>query len=542
MANFDPLLRTELIVDASPVGLGAILVQYKQDNPSPHIISYASRSLTTTEMKYSQSEKESLAVVWGCEHFHLFIYGAPFTIITDHQALITIFGNPRAEMPARIERWGLRLQGYDYKIVHRPGKNNNPADYISRHPTASKDSLKSIAEEYINFMAAHAVPKALTMDMCGTITEVSTGSITVPCEGMAGYYVTVLIRHSAEYLQLREVEVYGEESADYKGVNLARRGEVAQSSTFISSHVAETAIDGIKLTDLSIYPCAHTNDDKSPWWRLDLKSRFAVEYVFLVYRMDDKRERLLGAEIRIGDSADNKNAVFCLEFDAKSEQGAKINIAAGQSRVGPSLKATKAIITLCCEGMEGRYVSVVIPGRREYLQLCEVEVYGEESTAFKDNLVQSGEVSQSSTYRPECGAAAAVDGVKGTNPHTPPCTHTQCDPPAWWRLDLKKRYNVQTVIVTRMEQSERLRGAEIRVGDFENNNNPVCGTITDVSQANITLSCNGTEGRYVSVVIPGREEYLQLCEVEVYGEESINQEGKGCGHIITAIPQSVCFK
>uniref|UniRef100_A0A803J4A7 Fucolectin uncharacterized LOC100491211 n=1 Tax=Xenopus tropicalis TaxID=8364 RepID=A0A803J4A7_XENTR len=481
--------------------------------------------------------------------------------------------------------------------------------------------------------------------VCGTITEVSTGSITVPCEGMAGYYVTVLIRHSAEYLQLSEVEVYGEESADYKGVNLARQGEVVQSSTFLSSHVAETAIDGIKLTYLSIYPCAHTSDDKPPWWRLDLKSRFAVEYVFLVYRMDDTRERLLGAEIRIGDSADNKNPVCATITDVsigtvtlrcngmegryvsvvipgrreyltlcevevygeKIPDPTGVNLArlgeAWQSSTfdsypaeaatdgikvtdlfthpcthtnsdspawwrldlkkrykvqtviivnrgdccwerllgaeirignyaddnnpvcGTVTEGTKAIITLCCEGMEGRYVSVVIPRRAAVLQLCEVEVYGEESTGYKDNLAQSGEVSQSSTYRPECGAAAAVDGVKGTNPHTPPCTHTQCDPPAWWRLDLKKRYNVQTVIVTRMEQSERLRGAEIRVGDFENNNNPVCGTITDVSQTNITLSCNGTEGRYVSVVIPGREEYLQLCEVEVYGEESINQEG-----------------
>uniref|UniRef100_A0A803JG66 Fucolectin uncharacterized LOC100491211 n=1 Tax=Xenopus tropicalis TaxID=8364 RepID=A0A803JG66_XENTR len=342
--------------------------------------------------------------------------------------------------------------------------------------------------------------------VCGTVTDVSEATITLLCKGLEGRYVSVVIPGRAEYLTLCEVEVYGEESLSQEVVelNLARSGEARQSSTYGhgTQFIADRAIDGIKVTDIHKSPCTHTSQDNPAWWRLDLKKRYKVESVVIVNRMDEHSERLLGAEIRVGIFPVDNNPVC-----------------------GTVTKGTKAIITLCCEGMEGRYVSVVIPGRAENLQLCEVEVYGEESTGYKDNLAQSGEVSQSSTYRPECGAAAAVDGVKGTNPHTPPCTHTQCDPPAWWRLDLKKRYNVQTVIVTRMEQSERLRGAEIRVGDFENNNNPVCGTITDVSQTNITLSCNGTEGRYVSVVIPGREEYLQLCEVEVYGEESINQEG-----------------
>lgn len=163
MAYFDPTLRTELIVDASPVGLGAILAQYKDNNQNPHIISYASKSLTNTEKKYSQPEKESLAVVWGCEHFHLFIYGAPFTIVTDHQALLTIFGNPRAKMPARIERWGLRLQDYNYTIVHKPGKYSNPADYLSRHPSNDDLSVHCFIEEYIRFVAVHDIPKALSI-------------------------------------------------------------------------------------------------------------------------------------------------------------------------------------------------------------------------------------------------------------------------------------------------------------------------------------------------------------------------------------------
>lgn len=43
--------------------------------------------------------------------------------------------------------------------------------------------------------------------------------------------------------------------------------------------------------------------------------------------------------------------------------------------------------TFVCNGMEGRYVNIVIPGRKEYLTLCEVEVHGEPS----DTIIPTGE-------------------------------------------------------------------------------------------------------------------------------------------------------
>ena len=49
------------------------------------IISYASRALSDVEKRYSQTEKEALAIVWAVEHFHLFLYGSEFTLITDHK-------------------------------------------------------------------------------------------------------------------------------------------------------------------------------------------------------------------------------------------------------------------------------------------------------------------------------------------------------------------------------------------------------------------------------------------------------------------------
>ena len=63
LGYFDKDAPTQVIADASPVGLGAVLSQRQKDGP--RVISYASRSLTDTERRYSQTEKEALALVWA---------------------------------------------------------------------------------------------------------------------------------------------------------------------------------------------------------------------------------------------------------------------------------------------------------------------------------------------------------------------------------------------------------------------------------------------------------------------------------------------
>ena len=73
LAYFDKDMPTLVIAAASPVGLGAVLVQEK--NGESHGICYASRSLSQVECRYSQTEKEALALVWACERFHLYLYG-----------------------------------------------------------------------------------------------------------------------------------------------------------------------------------------------------------------------------------------------------------------------------------------------------------------------------------------------------------------------------------------------------------------------------------------------------------------------------------
>ncbi|XP_052809099.1 uncharacterized protein K02A2.6-like [Mya arenaria] len=158
MCFYDPREETQIMTDASPVGLSAIMTQ------NDKIVAYASRALTDTESRYSQTEREALAVVWACEHFEIYLRGAPhFTVFSDHKPLEKIWQKPRP--PLRIERWGLRLQPYKMTVKYKPGKDN-PSDYMSRHPNNSENEKPKLnaAEEYVRFIAESAVLNAMTLD------------------------------------------------------------------------------------------------------------------------------------------------------------------------------------------------------------------------------------------------------------------------------------------------------------------------------------------------------------------------------------------
>ena len=124
MGYFDPSKNTELHVDASPVGLGAILTQTTPGKDDTKVMAYASRSLTPVESCYSHIEKEALAIIYGIEHFRLYLYGHVFTLITDNKPLELIYKNLQSRPSSRIERWCLRLQEYSFHVKYRPGPKN----------------------------------------------------------------------------------------------------------------------------------------------------------------------------------------------------------------------------------------------------------------------------------------------------------------------------------------------------------------------------------------------------------------------------------
>lgn len=152
--------RTIVIADASPVGLGGVLVQTNSKG-EPRIIAYGHKTLTDCERRYCQTEKEALALVWAVEHFHIFLYGKRFELITDHKPLEVIFG-PKSKPCARIERWVMRLQSYDYKIVYQPGKTNI-ADSLSRLSKNAEKSRIKLEDNHICQIVEFVRPRAVSL-------------------------------------------------------------------------------------------------------------------------------------------------------------------------------------------------------------------------------------------------------------------------------------------------------------------------------------------------------------------------------------------
>ena len=141
LTHYDPVLPVRLACDASPTGIGAALSHVMPDG-SERPVAFASQSLTKTERKYAQIDKEALSIVWGVKRFHVYLYGQRFTLITDHKPLTAIF-HPEKGVPAmtaaRLQRYALFLAGFDYKIEYKSTTEHCNADGLSRLPLRQKE-------------------------------------------------------------------------------------------------------------------------------------------------------------------------------------------------------------------------------------------------------------------------------------------------------------------------------------------------------------------------------------------------------------------
>ena len=89
--------------------------------------------------------------------------GGKFTLYTDCKPIELILGNPESKPSARIERWNLRIQDFDFDTMYTKG-HDNPSDFLSRHPCSETENTHEMpAEQYVNFLTTHAVPKAMTI-------------------------------------------------------------------------------------------------------------------------------------------------------------------------------------------------------------------------------------------------------------------------------------------------------------------------------------------------------------------------------------------
>ncbi len=171
LTHFDPRKPIKLSCDASSYGVGAVLSHIENGIEKP--ISFASRTLSKAEANYSQLERESLSIIFGITKFHDYLLMNHFTIETDHQPLIKIFGE-HSGIPtiaaSRLQRWAIKLSAHNYTIKYRKGVELANADLLSRLPLPQRDADRRSTEgDVIQAMRVAALP--VTAEEVGRATR-----------------------------------------------------------------------------------------------------------------------------------------------------------------------------------------------------------------------------------------------------------------------------------------------------------------------------------------------------------------------------------
>ncbi|KAF0096477.1 MAG: hypothetical protein FD144_5878, partial [Rhodospirillaceae bacterium] len=136
----DPRADFILETDASMIAVGAVLKQTFDGLERP--VSFYSQALSKSEKNYSTYERELYAVVRAIESFHVYLLGREFLLRTDHRALMGLFSSS-LQTSSRVVKWVMRLQPYTFRIEIIPGKENIPADALSRIPWRTVDDATS---------------------------------------------------------------------------------------------------------------------------------------------------------------------------------------------------------------------------------------------------------------------------------------------------------------------------------------------------------------------------------------------------------------
>ena len=176
LAHYDPDKMIILSVDASPVGLGAVISHEIDGQDQP--VAFSSRSLSPAERNYAQVDREALAIIHGVRKFHQYLYGRRFVLWTDNKPLSHIVAPDKAipnMAAARIQRWCLELSAYNYEVVHRPASRQRNVDALSRLP------VEGVRQEVTETdMEAEKINRAALQGMPVTAKQISAATQNDP--------------------------------------------------------------------------------------------------------------------------------------------------------------------------------------------------------------------------------------------------------------------------------------------------------------------------------------------------------------------------
>ena len=132
LAYYDLHKPVVLQTDASDYALGGALLQ-PNDNGKLQPVAFTSSSMSPTEQRYSQIEKECLAICNCFQKFDQWLYGKTDIVVhTDHQPLKTIMKKQLNKAPARLQRMLMKLQRYRFVLTYKRGPTLHLADTLSR--------------------------------------------------------------------------------------------------------------------------------------------------------------------------------------------------------------------------------------------------------------------------------------------------------------------------------------------------------------------------------------------------------------------------
>jgi len=297
-----------------------------------------------------------------------------------------------------------------------------------------------------------------------------------------------MVRHTGRnYLTLCEVQVYGYGKRGGGGGNkggLISRGKSTSQSSTGWGGSSSRAVDGKTDGRYGHKSCTHTHNQHRAWWKVNLRGNYHINRVIVWNRVDCCRGRLNNFEVLA-------NGHRC-------------------GKIGHSHRRN----VVRCGNRRANWVMVRHTGRN-YLTLCEVQVYGygkRGGGGGRVHLILRGKRTYQSSTGWGGNSARAVDGKTDGRYGHRSCTHTHNQHRAWWKVNLGRNYRINRVVV--WNRVDCCRG---RLNNFEVlANNRRCGKIGHAHRAN-TVRCHNWHAHWIMVRHTGRN-YLTLCEVQVYGK------------------------